>query len=182
MLRRVKNARKAFDGSWHKIALSKKENNAKLLLDYPKWKKLKEGEKPVRLKLGGIFLIQRVLFLIKLQMLVVTEVRQVPKYEPEQGAAGPKGTAAVPGSPGLISLPEAVGLPFPETHVIEVCERMFLEQTSTFADSMRKKCASSCALYRNMPMGSPGPRDIPGYPGQKVSVVKMEIKGPEVLD
>ena len=33
MLSRVKNAKKAFDGSWHKTTLSKKENNAKLLLD-----------------------------------------------------------------------------------------------------------------------------------------------------
>jgi len=52
---------------------------------------------------------------------------------------------------------------------------MFLEQTSPSADSMRKKHANSCPLYRNVPTGSPGPRDIPGHSGQEVSLIGEKI-------
>lgn len=63
------------------------------------------------------------------------------------------------------------GLPFPATHVKGLCKRIFLEQILPFADSLRKKCASTYPLCGNVSPGSPGHQGIPGYFWQEVSVV-----------
>lgn len=54
-------------------------------------------------------------------------------------------------------------------HVIEVCQKVFREQLSTFANSVKRTCAAVCPLYGDVPMGAPGPPGKKGPPGPPVS-------------
>ncbi|XP_029768099.1 collagen alpha-1(IX) chain-like [Terrapene carolina triunguis] len=88
----------------------------------------------------------------------------------EPGSRGQPGEQGVPGDegpPGNVGSVGPPGLPFPAAHVIEVCKRIVLEQMSMFANSVGRKCASTCPLYGDVPMGPPGPVGLPGPPGEE---------------
>lgn len=61
------------------------------------------------------------------------------------------------------------GPSLPAQHVIEVCQKVFREQLSTFANSVKRTCAAVCPLYGDVPMGAPGPPGKKGPPGPPVS-------------
>lgn len=67
----------------------------------------------------------------------------------------------------VILVPQGPSLP--AQHVIEVCKKVFREQMSTFANSVRRTCAAVCPLYGDVPMGAPGPPGPKGPPGPPVS-------------
>uniref|UniRef100_A0A8C5NC31 Zmp:0000000760 n=1 Tax=Gouania willdenowi TaxID=441366 RepID=A0A8C5NC31_GOUWI len=73
-----------------------------------------------------------------------------------RGEGGPDGFQGPPGPPG----PTLSAL-----HVIEVCNKVVLEQMSTFANSVKRTCAAVCPLYGDVPMGAPGPPGQKGPPG-----------------
>lgn len=62
------------------------------------------------------------------------------------------------------------GLSLPAQHVIEVCEKVFREQLSNFANTVKRTCAAVCPLYGDVPMGAPGPPGQKGPPGPPVSL------------
>ncbi|KAM9316592.1 uncharacterized protein PAF06_007638 [Gastrophryne carolinensis] len=85
------------------------------------------------------------------------------------GARGRDGEQGLPGDPGVagdIGPTGQKGPMFPASHVIEVCQKIVLEQMSSFAQSVRRQCASVCPLYGDVPMGAPGPVGLPGPTGQ----------------
>lgn len=65
------------------------------------------------------------------------------------------------------------GPTLPAQHVIEVCQRVVLEQMSTFANSVKRTCAAVCPLYGDVPMGAPGPPGQSGPPGPQVSIYSL---------
>ncbi|RXM33127.1 Collagen alpha-1(XXI) chain [Acipenser ruthenus] len=86
----------------------------------------------------------------------------------EPGSSGAVGTKGVRGDEGPVGFQGPPGLPgptFPAEHVIEVCQRVVLEQMSVYANVVRRKCASACPLYGDVPMGPPGPQGLNGEPG-----------------
>uniref|UniRef100_A0A8D2ZYY7 Zmp:0000000760 n=1 Tax=Scophthalmus maximus TaxID=52904 RepID=A0A8D2ZYY7_SCOMX len=81
-----------------------------------------------------------------------------------RGEGGPDGFQGPPGPPGPT---------LPAQHVIEVCQRVVLEQMSTFANSVKRTCAAVCPLYGDVPMGAPGPPGQNGPPGPQVSIYSL---------
>ncbi|RXM36144.1 Collagen alpha-2(VI) chain [Acipenser ruthenus] len=89
-----------------------------------------------------------------------------PGGEPgSSGAIGAKGVRGDEGPVGFQGPPGPPGPTFPAEHVIEVCQRVVLEQMSVYANVVRRKCASACPLYGDVPMGPPGPQGLNGEPG-----------------
>uniref|UniRef100_A0A3B3QRY1 Zmp:0000000760 n=1 Tax=Paramormyrops kingsleyae TaxID=1676925 RepID=A0A3B3QRY1_9TELE len=86
----------------------------------------------------------------------------------EPGSAGPVGSRGVPGDGGPQGFQGPPGPPGPvlaAQHVIEVCKKVVLEQMSTFANSVKRTCATVCPLYGDVPMGAPGPPGPKGPSG-----------------
>lgn len=70
-------------------------------------------------------------------------------------------------------IPAAVtqGPSLPAQHVVEVCEKVFREQLSSFANTVKRTCAAVCPLYGDVPLGAPGPPGQKGLPGPPVSLM-----------